>query len=172
MSPGISIRQARLTDIRAILAIERESFPTPWSRWTFLAELKQPVSHFLVAGPSPAEPWQLWGYIIFWVVADEMHILNLAVHPKHRRRGIAWNLLVEALNQARAQGAQVAWLEVRPSNSAARTLYESFGFEEVGRRPRYYDDTQEDAILLALHWGEENGEQDGGKREKGEKGKG
>ena len=86
-----------------------------------------------------------------------MHLLNLAVHPQHRRRGIAWNLLVEALNQARAQGARVAWLEVRPSNTAARALYESFGFEEVGRRRRYYDDTQEDAILLALHWEEEAG---------------
>ena len=158
MIPGLTIRKARLADIRAIFAIEKESFPTPWSRWTFLAELNQPVSHFLVAGPSPPSPWQLWGYIIFWVVADEMHLLNLAVHPQHRRRGIAWNLLVEALNLARGQGARVAWLEVRPTNTAARTLYESFGFEEVGRRPRYYDDTQEDAILLALEWEEEAGE--------------
>ena len=70
MIPGLTIRTARLADIRAIFAIEKESFPTPWSRWTFLAELNQPVSHFLVAGPSPLSPWQLWGYIIFWVVAD------------------------------------------------------------------------------------------------------
>jgi ribosomal-protein-alanine N-acetyltransferase len=56
------------------------------------------------------------------------------------------------LNQAREQGAKVAWLEVRPSNAAARTLYASFGFKEVGRRPGYYDDTKEDAILLALEW--------------------
>ncbi len=169
--PGFFIRPARLGDIRAILAIEKESFPTPWSRWTFLAELKQTVGHFLVAGPSTLEPWELWGYIVFWVVADEMHILNLAVHPQHRRRGIAWNLLVAALNQAKDQGARVAWLEVRPSNNAARTLYESFGFEEVGRRPGYYDDTKEDAILLALYWGEEAGEDSWGKGEKGEEGK-
>ncbi len=155
MTPGLTIRKARLADIRAVFAIERESFPTPWSRWTFMAELNQPISRFLVAGPPPSVPWQLWAYIIFWVAGDEMHILNLAVHPEHRRRGIAWNLLREAISQAREQGARVAWLEVRPSNSAARALYESFGFEEVGRRPGYYDDTKEDAILLALHWEDE-----------------
>jgi ribosomal-protein-alanine N-acetyltransferase len=64
-------------------------------------------------------------------------------------------LLSEGLAQARTQGAEVAWLEVRPSNLAARALYESFGFKEVGRRPRYYDDTQEDALLLTLEWGKD-----------------
>jgi ribosomal-protein-alanine N-acetyltransferase len=155
MSPGLTIRKAGLTDIRAIFAIEKASFPTPWSRWIFLAELTQPVSHFLVIGPAPPEPWQLWGYLVFWVVADEMHLLNLAVHPEQRRRGLGRILLTEALAQARTQGAQVAWLEVRPSNGPARALYESFGFKEVGLRPGYYDDTQEDAILLALEWQEE-----------------
>lgn len=154
MSPGLTIRKAGLTDIRAIFAIEKASFPTPWSRWTFLAELTQPISHFLVAGPAPPSPWELWGYIVFWIAADEMHLLNLAVQPQQRRRGIARALLSEALNQARTLGAQVAWLEVRPSNAAARALYASFGFKEEGRRPGYYDDTQEDAILLALYWEE------------------
>lgn len=152
MSPELTIRKAGLSDIKAIFAIEKESFPTPWSRWTFIAELTQPISHFLVIGPASPEPWQLWGYIIFWVAADEMHLLNLAVHPKQRRRGIARVLLEAALRQSRVQGAKVAWLEVRPSNAAARALYESFGFREVGRRRGYYEDTQEDAILLALYW--------------------
>jgi ribosomal-protein-alanine N-acetyltransferase len=152
MTPPLLIRKARLTDIKAIFDIEQESFPTPWSRWTFLAELSQSVGHFLVAGPSPPSPWQLWGYIISWVVADEMHLLNLAVHPDQRRQGIARALLNRALNQAQEQGARVAWLEVRPSNAPARALYESLGFKEVGLRPGYYDDTHEDAILLALEW--------------------
>ena len=152
MSPGLTIRKAGLTDIQAIFALEKASFPTPWSRWTFLAELTQPISHFLVAGPATPSPWELWGYIVFWIAADEMHLLNLAVQPQQRRRGIARALLSEALNQARALGARVAWLEVRPSNSAARALYASFGFQEEGRRPGYYDDTQEDAILLAMYW--------------------
>lgn len=157
MSPHLTIRRARLADVKAIGAIERQSFPTPWSRWIFLAELGHPLSHTLVAGPPPPEPWETWGYIIFWVVADEMHLLNLAVHPQRRHRGIARDLLTEALNQARALGAKVAWLEVRPSNQAALHLYESFGFKEVGRRPGYYDDTQEDAILLTRYWEGEEG---------------
>ena len=155
MSPGLIIRKAGLTDLRAVSAIEKESFPSPWSRWIFLAELTQPVSHFWVIGPASPSPWQVWGYIVFWVVADEMHLLNLAVRSDQRRQGIAQTLLRQALEKSRAQGAQVAWLEVRPSNTAARALYESFGFQEVGRRPLYYADTEEDAILLALEWKEE-----------------
>ena len=86
MTPGLLIRRAGLADVTAIWAIEKASFPTPWSRWSFLAELGQRHSHTLVAGPPSPHPWQTWGYLIFWVVLDEMHILNLAVHPDHRRR--------------------------------------------------------------------------------------
>ena len=154
MTRNPTIRRAGLADVAAIWAIEKLSFPLPWSRWNFLAELGHPMSHTLVAGPSSPGPWKVWGYIVFWVVADEMHILNLAVHPDYRRQGIGQRLLTEALNQARALGAAVAWLEVRPSNSPALNLYHSLGFKEVGRRPHYYNDTQEDAILLALTWDE------------------
>ncbi len=155
MSPGLTIREAGLTDLKSVFAIEKESFPTPWSRWTFLAELNQSLGHILVAGPSPPLPWELWGYIVFWLVADEMHLLNLAVHPEKRRRGVARFLLQEALRRSRTLGAKAAWLEVRPSNIPALALYASFGFREVGRRPGYYQDTREDAILLVLEWEEE-----------------
>jgi ribosomal-protein-alanine N-acetyltransferase len=154
MTPGLLIRRAGLADVKAIWAIEKLSFPSPWGRWSFMAEMGQRASHTLVAGPEPPEPWQTWGYIIFWVVAEEMHILNLAVHPRHRRLGIARRLLTEALAQARALDAQVAWLEVRPTNEPARNLYESFGFKEVGTRSRYYQDTEEDALLLTLFFDE------------------
>ena len=154
MTRGLLVRRASLADVTAIWAIEQASFPTPWSRWTFLAELGHGNSHTLVAGPAPPQPWQTWGYLIFWVVLDEMHILNLAVAPDRRRRGIARRLLAEGLAQARELGAALAWLEVRTSNLAAQALYESFGFREVGRRPGYYEDTREDAILLTLEWGE------------------
>jgi ribosomal-protein-alanine N-acetyltransferase len=157
MTQGLLIRRAGLADVSAIWAIETLSFPTPWSRWSFLAELGQQNSHMLVAGPPPPQPWQTWGYLIFWVVLEEMHILNLAVHPAHRRQGIARRLLSEGLDQARELGVELAWLEVRPSNVPARALYESFGFKEVGRRPRYYDDTQEDALLLTLEMGKRIG---------------
>ncbi|MHB9073429.1 MAG: ribosomal protein S18-alanine N-acetyltransferase [Desulfobaccales bacterium] len=154
MTQGLLIRRAGLADVSAIWAIESLSFPTPWSRWSFLAELGHRNSSMLVAGPPSPQPCQTWAYLIFWVVLDEMHILNLAVHPAQRRKGIARRLLSEGLAQARTLGAEIAWLEVRPSNTAALALYKSFGFKEVGRRPRYYDDTQEDALLLTLEWGE------------------
>jgi [ribosomal protein S18]-alanine N-acetyltransferase len=154
MTQRLLIRQAGLADVPAIWAIEKASFPTPWSRWSFLAELGHRHSRMLVAGPPSPHPWQTWGYLIFWVVLDEMHILNLAVHPEHRRRGIARRLLAEGLAQARTLGAELAWLEVRTSNLAAQALYKSFAFKVVGRRPRYYEDTQEDALLLTLEWGE------------------
>jgi ribosomal-protein-alanine N-acetyltransferase len=155
MSQGLLIRRAGLADVTAIWAIEKLSFPTPWSRWSFLLELGQRNSHTLVAGPPAPQPWQTWGYLIFWVVLEEMHILNLAVHPDYRRRGIARRLLAEGLAQARTLGAELAWLEVRPSNLAARALYKSFGFTEVGRRLHYYDDTKEDALLLTLDLGKD-----------------
>ncbi len=151
------IRRAGLADLRSIWAIERVSFPTPWSRWSFLAELSNPIGRTLVAGPASGR-WQVWGYIVFWVVSQEMHILNLAVHPRLRRQGVARHLLQEGLSQGRALGAKLAWLEVRPSNSPALALYHAFGFREVGRRPGYYQDTQEDALLLTLEWEEEESE--------------
>jgi ribosomal-protein-alanine N-acetyltransferase len=154
MTRRLLIRRAGLADVSAMWAIETLSFPTPWSRWSFLAELGHRNSHMLVAGPPPPQPWQTWGYLIFWVVLEEMHIINLAVDPAHRRQGIARRLLTEGLAQARTLGAELAWLEVRPSNAPARALYESFGFKEVGRRPRYYDDTHEDALMLTLEMGE------------------
>jgi len=141
-------------DINGIWAIEKISFLTHWARLSFLAELGHSLSHTLVAGPPPPQRWEVWGYLIYWVVAEEMHILNLAVHPQQRRRGLARLLLATSMTQARELGAQVAWLEVRPSNHPALNLYQSLGFKKVGRRPRYYDDTQEDALLLTLEWSE------------------
>jgi len=154
-NPSPRIRQARLRDLRSLLKIEQLSFPSPWSFLCFFTELVNPASHLLVAGPRPPQAWRTWGYTSFWVVAQEMHIMNLAVHPLFRRRGVARALLVEALRRSRALAAEVAWLEVRPSNDAALALYESLGFKEVGRRSRYYQDNLEDALLLAFYW-EEN----------------
>ena len=152
MTPGLLIRRARLTDVKSIWNIERLSFPAPWALWCFLSELGNPNSSILVAGPPPPNAWETRGYIIYWLVAEEMHIMNLAVHPRHRRQGIAKALLKEAMSRARTLGAEVSWLEVRPSNQEAQTLYESFGFKKVGLRPRYYADNQEDALLMAFYW--------------------
>ena len=152
MTAPPSIRRAGLTDVRSLWEIEKLSYPAPWSLWCFLAEYANSKSTILVAGPPPPGDWETWGYIIYWVVAEEMHLLNLAVHPTHRRRGISRSLLSTALVQARNQGATVVWLEVRPSNRAALALYQSIGFEEVGVRPGYYTDNGEDALIYALFW--------------------
>jgi ribosomal-protein-alanine N-acetyltransferase len=148
------IRRAGLTDVRSLWEIEKVSFPSPWSLWCFLAEYANSKSTILVAGPPPPDPWETWGYIIYWILADEMHLLNLAVHPAQRRRGIARSLLTAALEKARAQGAAVVWLEVRPSNGAALALYHSFGFKEIGIRPGYYTDNGEDALIYVFSWEE------------------
>lgn len=150
MTLPLLLRRAAFSDIKAICEIERLSFPSPWSKWCFLTEYVNPHSTILVAGPPPPQPWQVWGYIVFWIVADEMHILNLAVHPDRRRRGIARALLSAALAQGQRQQVAVVSLEVRPSNRAALSLYHSFGFRQVGRRPRYYADNQEDALVYVL----------------------
>ena len=155
MTSSPFIRRAGLTDVRSLWEIEKVSFPSPWSLWCFLAEYANSKSTILVAGPPPPEPWETWGYIIYWILADEMHLLNLAVHPAQRRRGIARFLLTAALDKARAQGAAVVWLEVRPSNTAAVALYEKAGFEHLGIRKAYYkaDDGREDALVLVYEFG-------------------
>ncbi len=131
------------------MEIERQSFPSPWPRQFFLSELSQPHSTTLVARHPASAGGQIIGYIIFWILIDELHILNLAVHPSYRRRGIARRLLHEAMHRARVRGCHTAWLEVRPSNLAARRLYESCGFRLLMTRKRYYDDTGEDALVLS-----------------------
>lgn len=146
------LRAATLQDLDAILAIEAQSFPSPWSRQNFLGELSHPHAHLLVAGPDPPAPGEVWGYILFWLVIDEMHLLNLAVHPARRRQGLGRRLLTHALAVARRHQAVTAWLEVRPSNQPALQLYRSLGFVQVASRPRYYSDTGEDALILALHF--------------------
>ncbi len=132
------------------MEIERQSFPSPWPRQFFLAELSQPHSTTLLARltePTPGGP--VVGYIVYWLLIDELHILNLAVHPAWRRRGIAQRLLKEALQQARERGCCIAWLEVRPSNAAALSLYQTFGFQLIMTRKGYYSDTGEDALILS-----------------------
>jgi [ribosomal protein S18]-alanine N-acetyltransferase len=152
MTGSPSIRRAGLTDVRSLWEIEKLSYSSPWSLWCFLAEYANSKSTILVAGPPHPADWETWGFIIFWMVADEMHLLNLAVHPACRRQGISRSLLTRALHQAHTQGAAVAWLEVRPSNLAALALYQSFGFKQVGIRPGYYTDNKEDALIYAFYW--------------------
>ncbi|RLB75516.1 MAG: ribosomal-protein-alanine N-acetyltransferase [Deltaproteobacteria bacterium] len=132
-----------------IMAIEEVSFPSPWTARAFLEETRNPVSHLWALKRSE----QILGYICFWMFAAEVHLLNLAVHPQWRRRGLGSRLLAKMKAVAYYGGVERIWLEVRPSNSAARKLYSKAGFREQGRRKRYYTDTGEDAIVMTLEMG-------------------
>jgi ribosomal-protein-alanine N-acetyltransferase len=135
------------SDIDQVIAIEQASFSQPWSRNLFLSEFRSPlVSTLLVAlAGDPA--------LIYWLVQDEMHILNLAVAPDRRRRGIAGKLVKAGLQRARNKGATRAFLEVRASNREAQKLYAGLGFSGMSVRRGYYDMPVEDAIVMTLEEG-------------------
>jgi ribosomal-protein-alanine N-acetyltransferase len=144
-----------------VMRIERESELEPWTRVQFIQELNQPHSHSLVAiGSSLIVPQtatlsmqgeQVVGYHCFWCVADELHIINIAVDQRCRRRGIGRLLIKRALDSACHGNAQTAFLEVRKSNYPARKLYEGMGFQVTGERPNYYGIVKESALLMSLN---------------------
>ena len=143
---GLKIRPARADDMLSVGLIERESFADPWGPREFTSALEAPQTIFFVAD----EEGVVQGYAIALSVADEAEILNLAVHPSLRGRGLGGKLLDAALAEARARGAVQIFLEVRESNLAARGLYAARGFDEVTRRRGYYRHPVEDALVLRL----------------------
>lgn len=146
--PSWSIEPLTAADLDEVLAIERASFSTPWSRGAFLYELNQnPAARCWVARGSGAAP-RVLGYLCLWEIRPEIHITNVAVHPGWRRQGVARLLLGTILEDARRRQLTLAFLEVRPNNVEARRLYESLGFQVIGRRKGYYFDTGEDALLM------------------------
>lgn len=147
---GFEIGEMTLADLNAILAIEERSFVTPWSRKFFLDEFHSRFSKIYVARVAGSKGPEVAGYLCTWLVADEVHILNLACHPRFRRRKIASGLLGHCLAHALAAGMHWAYLEVRRSNVQALSLYTKYGFKPVGLRKGYYTDTREDAIVMAL----------------------
>jgi ribosomal-protein-alanine N-acetyltransferase len=133
-------------DLDAVVEIERLCFPAPWARQSFADELARPWARLELLRDRE----RVLGFCNYWLVADEVHILNVAVHPEARRRGHGARLLAHLLAEARRAKARVLSLEVRASNHAAQGLYRSFGFREVGVRPKYYADNGEDAVLMDL----------------------
>jgi ribosomal-protein-alanine N-acetyltransferase len=142
-----SLDRMRPDDLDEVIDIERASFSMPWSRGAFLYELQQNrVARCLVM----REGEHVVGYLCLWEIGDELHITNVAVHPDQRRRGFGRSLLTGVLDDARARKLKLVVLEVRPSNHEARTLYESLGFQVMGRRRGYYYDTGEDALVMEV----------------------
>ena len=132
--------------LNRILDIENLSFPTPWSRKSFLEEVGNPISRFWGVLAEQV----LQGYICFWMFANENQLINIAVHPEKRNQGLGHYLLTKMIEESISMGVKKIWLEVRPSNLKAKRLYTRFKFAEAGRRPRYYRDTNEDAIVMSL----------------------
>ncbi|MBT9259214.1 MAG: ribosomal protein S18-alanine N-acetyltransferase [Clostridiales bacterium] len=134
-----------VADLPEVLAIERASYPTPWSERAFRSELMHnSYGHYLVA----LYEGKVVGYAGMWIVLDEAHITNIAVHPDYRGRGFGHLILSEMEKRAVEQGCTRMTLEVRPSNHVARRLYQRHGFVARGIRKGYYSDTQEDAIIM------------------------
>jgi [ribosomal protein S18]-alanine N-acetyltransferase len=142
----VDFRRLELRDLNAIETIERESYPTPWSRSMFAGELAKPSSISL--GAFDPETDDLLGYLIISRYVDAWHVMNLAVAPKYRRRRIAAGLLDRLFELTANEGRRGYTLEVRVSNEIAIKLYEQAGFKARGIRRGYYTDNREDALIM------------------------
>ena len=138
-------RGAAHIDLSRIVHLDQQCFTTPWPMSAFARELRIPFARLrLVERPSDD---QLLGFIDYWVVGEELHLLVLAVDPGHRRRGLANALVRGAEQDAALRGATYSVLEVRQGNEAARLLYEQLGYAHVGVKRGYYSDSGEDALM-------------------------
>lgn len=146
MTPNaeVTFHKLSVAHLDDVLEIERLSFKTPWSKFAFIHEIQFQKSVFRVIEVDG----RVVGYGGFWLVLDEAHISNIAVHPDYRRRGLGRMLLIRLLEEAVSRGATKASLEVRRSNVAAQQMYGGFGFKVVGVRKHYYSDENEDALIM------------------------
>lgn len=147
-----SVRRMKLEDVEQVHQLDVISFSLPWPERSFRYELNEnPASRMWVVENPSAEPGRdIIGMLGLWLIVDEVHIGTLAVHPDHRRQGIAQRLLITSLVAASQEGATKAYLEVRRGNLAAQALYSKFGFKITGIRPRYYSNNGEDALMMTL----------------------
>jgi ribosomal-protein-alanine N-acetyltransferase len=144
--PALRFRPMQSEDLEEIVAIERRSYPYPWTRLIFNDCLRAGYCCWVCERQGVIE-----GYVVSSIAAGESHLLNLCVRPESQQQGIGRKLLLHLISLARRQNAEMMFLEVRPTNLAARALYESMGFNELGSRREYYpaDYGREDALILA-----------------------
>lgn len=141
----VKTRKMTVEDIDRVFEIESQSFKTPWSKESFYTEVKEnTLATYLVLTLDDA----VIGFGGMWLIMDEIHITNVAVAPEHRGQGYSKTLITDMIRYAKEKGFQHMTLEVRVSNAVAIALYEKFGFESVGVRPKYYVDTGEDALVM------------------------
>jgi ribosomal-protein-alanine N-acetyltransferase len=153
------IEAMTVSDIEAVVALERMAYRMYWPRKAYAYELTQnELSHYFILRLSEPQPilkrlateseQGLIGLGGFWLVVDEIHVSTLAIHPGWRRQGLGEWMLIALLEAGQRLNGTFATLEVRPSNHAARSLYQKYNFQEVGRRSNYYTDSGEDALIL------------------------
>jgi ribosomal-protein-alanine N-acetyltransferase len=142
----LELRKLELRDLNAIEEIERVSYPTPWSRSMFAGELAKPSSISL--GAFDRESGELVGYLVISRYVDAWHVMNVAVSPEQRRRGVARALLDRLFEETASDERRGYTLEVRVSNEGAIKLYEAMGFVARGVRRGYYTDNREDALIM------------------------
>ena len=139
------VEPMRQEDLPAVHEIERRSFTTPWPAHAYRTEIESNrLAHYRVVRLDG----RVVAYAGIWLMVDEAHVTTFAVDPAYRRRGVGERLLLAMLDLAIDKGAREATLEVRLSNTAARSLYEKYGFRPVGIRPNYYSDDNEDALIM------------------------
>lgn len=143
---ALDFRRLTAEDIPAVLEADREAYPDPWSAGMFQQEIQNQCSEFFLGFLEE----ELVVYGGFWLVIDEAHITKITVVAEHRQRGHGRELLDWLLRRAESMGANLARLEVRESNTAARSLYTAAGFEEIGIRRGYYAKKDEAAIVMRL----------------------
>lgn len=134
--------------VAQVAALEKLCFPDPWSERSVASELDNPLSLWLVA----TEGERVLGYVGSQSVLDEADMMNVAVHPDARRHGLARSLVEALIEQLKDREVRMLTLEVRASNEAAKALYETMGFTQVGRRKNYYLAPREDALILRKEW--------------------
>ena len=145
MCETITHRKMERADIAALVEIEQLSFPTPWTEEIFLHELEgNAYSHYIVLLMDDT----VVGYCGSWIVLDECHITNVAIHPSYRGKGLGNELMERLLADCVEEGVCLVSLEVRRSNTIAQSMYEKYGFTKGGIRKNYYTDDGEDAIVM------------------------
>jgi [ribosomal protein S18]-alanine N-acetyltransferase len=138
-------------DLEKVVEIEKASMPSPWSKELFEAELKRKLARYFVV----EEEGEVAGYMGYWEAPEEAHLINLAIGPKFRQKGMGTAMVDYCLQFAARMGARLATLEVRDGNEAAKRLYEKCGFRVVAIRKKYYSDNLEDAVVMLRELREE-----------------
>lgn len=144
----MTIEKMQIQHVSQVVALEKQCFSDPWSEKSIASELVNDLAFWLVA----LEGETVAGYVGSQTVMGESDMMNIAVHPDFRRQGIAEALVETLITELREQGSRCLTLEVRSSNDPAKQLYQKLGFIQIGKRPNYYFNPREDALILRKEW--------------------